>query len=384
MPKSFLTRSVSEGRITLKCSNERTVIMTATGVDAQNAMDMVGRHQPNELVRRNITHQRSRIRHVARSGWTRIIMVITRDSLAHLLSRTATDLRDWLLPPTCSCCGVPIGLAVPVLLCSDCRTALEQPIQCPCPTCAMPMPPIPATSLPSTSLPSTSPPSTSPPSTSPPAKSLPATSVSGEGVANLGDSDLVESTGSNSCRWCRKNRHRFVETVAWGAYRGILRTAVIRGKQDHWEPLTRALAGLLSEKLVPFAEEWKFDGIIPIPSHWQRRLKRSTNAAEVLAESIGHSLEIPVIRRRLLCRRLAEKQGTLSPTARRKNVRGAFQLATDHLLRRGGPWELEGKTILLVDDVMTTGATADEATRVLLSGGASTVFVAVVARGTGK
>jgi predicted amidophosphoribosyltransferase len=143
------------------------------------------------------------------------------------------------------------------------------------------------------------------------------------------------------------------------------------------------MAALLSEKLAPFAEKWNFDAIIPIPSHWKRRLTRSTNGAEILAESIGRTLRIPVMRRRLVACRLAEKQGTLAPKARRRNVRGVFEILPEQLLRCGGPWQLEGQNILLIDDVMTTGATLDEATSVLLRAGAAKVFVAVVARGVG-
>lgn len=274
--------------------------------------------------------------------------MVAKTNLVSWLNRAATDFRDWVVPPTCAFCGVPIGPPMSVMLCTRCRQALEEPIDPACPQCAMP-------------------------------RSLPGTPASSRPVSSGPAPELA----ADECRWCRKNRHRFEGAVAWGAYRGILRRAVIRGKQDRWEPLTRAMAALLSEKLAPFAEKWNFDAIIPIPSHWKRRFARSTNGAEILAESIGRTLRIPVIRRRLVACRLAEKQGTLAPKARRRNVRGVFEILPEQMLRWGGPWQLDGQNILLIDDVMTTGATLDEATRVLLRAGAAKVFVAVVARGVG-
>ena len=276
-------------------------------------------------------------------------MVTAGSSLASWLRTAASDLRDWLIPPTCAYCGVPIGPAVPILLCGKCRAAIDEPIVRPCARCAMPQPFD---------------------------RFVP--DLIPDLIPDL-SGDLLPGHASgqaDGCRWCRRHRYRFAGAVAFGAYRRILRTAVIRGKQDHWEPLTRTMAALLSEKLVPFTEEWNCDAIIPIPSHWRRRLKRATNGAEILAESIGKTLEIPIVRRRLVCRRLAGKQGTLTPNERRQNVRNVFQVAQ-------GYQPLDGLNILLVDDVMTTGATVDEATRTLMAAGAAAVFVAVVARGVG-
>jgi ComF family protein len=150
----------------------------------------------------------------------------------------------------------------------------------------------------------------------------------------------------------------------------------MRAKQDRWEPLTRSLAVLLSEKLIPFAENWKVDTIIPIPTHWRRRWQRLTNAAEVLAVGIGRNLQLPVFPHGLVCRRLAGKQGMLTPAARRKNVRGVYSVTNQH--------QFEGKNVLLVDDVMTTGATVNEASRMLLAAGAANVVVTVIARGVGR
>ena len=97
--------------------------------------------------------------------------------------------------------------------------------------------------------------------------------------------------------------------------------------------------------------------------HWTRRLLRGVNGPELLAEAVAGSMRLPIDTRLLSCRRRTKKQGTLLPSARRLNVHGAYGVA------RGG--SLAAKRVLLVDDVLTTGATLDELARVLQRAGRS-------------
>lgn len=117
------------------------------------------------------------------------------------------------------------------------------------------------------------------------------------------------------------------------------------------------------------------DLIAPAPMHWIRRLERGTNPPEVLTETMAQALSVPALIDLLRCRRTTRKQGTLLPDQRRRNVRHAFSVSAGY--------DITGAHVLLVDDVMTTGATADELSRVLRQAGAGRVSVAVVARGTG-
>jgi len=135
--------------------------------------------------------------------------------------------------------------------------------------------------------------------------------------------------------------------------------------------LGRRLASVLSE--LPLAE--KPDLIVPIPMHWLTRLVRGTSAAETLARSLAATIALPVATDLIYCRRLLKKQSTLLPGERLLNVKGAFAAS------RG--YDITGARILLVDDVITTGATCDSAARVLLKAGASTVCAISVARGAG-
>src|SRR5207302_2121636 len=105
-----------------------------------------------------------------------------------------------------------------------------------------------------------------------------------------------------------------------------------------------------------------------------KRLWRGTNPAQSVAQAVARRLQVPCAPGLLVCRRFLRRQSTLTAVERLRNVRGAF--------RASWQWNVKGKTVLLVDDVMTTGATANEATRALLAAGAALVNVATVARST--
>jgi ComF family protein len=115
--------------------------------------------------------------------------------------------------------------------------------------------------------------------------------------------------------------------------------------------------------------------IVPVPMFWARRLARGTNSPEIVADCLGRSLGVPV-GRRVLCRcRNTMPQAGLLPRERFRNVRGAFRV-------RAG-YHLDGRRVLLVDDILTTGATCSEAAKVLKQAGATLVAAVVVARAQG-
>jgi ComF family protein len=176
------------------------------------------------------------------------------------------------------------------------------------------------------------------------------------------------------CGYCRGLKLRFSEVRTLGSYEGPLRQAVLKIKHAAHEPLAVALGQRMAEQVVarPLAEAP--DLVTAVPMHWLKRIWRRTNTALTLAESVAKLLGLPHHPGLLVCRRLLARQATLTPPQRRINVRNAFR--TSRFAR------IDGKRVLLVDDVMTTGATAQEAARTLLTGGAATVFVATVARST--
>jgi ComF family protein len=148
-------------------------------------------------------------------------------------------------------------------------------------------------------------------------------------------------------------------------------------KQITNEPLTFTMGEMLAELWQKRRGNFPSpDIILGVPMHWSRRWLRGINSCEVLAERMACRLLIPVVRGLLVSCRKAKKQGTLTTPQRFQNVRGAFRLSTTY--------DITGSKILLLDDIMTTGATASEAAKVLRRGGAASVDVAVVARGVGR
>lgn len=191
-------------------------------------------------------------------------------------------------------------------------------------------------------------------------------------LATIGDSN---QSATADCLYCRKRRYRFHATLSLGVYRGPLRDAVLRMKMPAHEALTLAIGGLLAARVQSVFSSPLPDVVTPVPMHWWKRMWRGANSPDLLCEAIERTLRIPAARRLLKLRRRTEKQGTLLPGERLKNVRGAFRATSSY--------DIAGKHVLLVDDVMTTGATASEAAKMLRQAGAARVSVAVVARGTG-
>ncbi|HWB98813.1 MAG TPA: ComF family protein [Bryobacteraceae bacterium] len=133
-------------------------------------------------------------------------------------------------------------------------------------------------------------------------------------------------------------------------------------------PLARPLGKLLAMALP---RERTFDVVAPVPLHWRRRWRRGFNQSELLAREIARRWSVPVenLARRS---RATLTQAGLSNAARRENVSRAFAVPR--------PRGVEGRRILLVDDVMTTGATASACALALKRAGARSVNLLTLAR----
>jgi len=184
------------------------------------------------------------------------------------------------------------------------------------------------------------------------------------------------ATPSARCHLCRRARFRFDSVVALGVYRDHLASAILRIKHPQGEPLAAALGRLLAARRLPALQSLQADVVVPVPMHWWQRLIRKVNAPDILAARVGGALGVKVPARLLRRVRISQPQKRLPPSQRYGNVAGAFAAAASGALK--------GARVLLVDDVLTTGATCNAAARVLLRGGASKVFVAVLGRGIGE
>jgi ComF family protein len=239
-------------------------------------------------------------------------------------ARTASDTLDVALPRQCAWCEADLDeSARDARLCGACVAKLARPVRPRCSRCAAPAP--------------------------------------------------AAATGA-ACRDCGGRRLAFEAVWTLGDYHDELREAVLATKPRRGEPLAWALADLLWRRHGEAVSAWRPSVVTYVPMHWRRRFARRANAPELIAASLARRLAVD-------CRKLATRrrptrhQGDLTRVERQRNVRGAFRLAW------GRP-PLTGKRVLLVDDILTTGATANEVARVLRKAGAEAVRVAIVARTT--
>ncbi len=236
-----------------------------------------------------------------------------------LWARSGLEL---LYPPACTLCGELCSHAADsVALCDACRPKLVDARPA-CPRCAGPLP---------------------------------------------GTGDILLS-----CPNCARRPARFDAVVRLGRYEQTLRDAVLRTKHQHEEPLMVALGRLLVAQRGSEIAALRPTCIVPIPMHWSRRLWRGVNSPEVVAGVLAKTLSVPIRPRLLRRTRRTQPQAHLTPWQRQQNLRRAFRARSSK--------NLADARVLLVDDIMTTGATANEAAKTLRRGGAEFVAVAVLAR----
>lgn len=180
-----------------------------------------------------------------------------------------------------------------------------------------------------------------------------------------------------NCPSCQDFRLHFDGVYPLGAYEEGLREAVLRMKRLNGEPLSLAIAQLMIQRRGEQIARFDPQVVVPVPMHWSRRLRRGVNNPEIVAACLSQQLKIPMARSLVRCR-YTFPQKDLLPRERIQNVRGAFRI------RHRDQTRWKGSRLLLVDDILTTGATCSEAARVLKDAGATAVAVAVVARAQGS
>jgi ComF family protein len=179
--------------------------------------------------------------------------------------------------------------------------------------------------------------------------------------------DSVASELAAYCPRCRLELPEFSVARSAGRYEGSLRSIIHAYKYRNGRALAPRLAGLLREAGGSLLED--ADAVVPVPLHPWRRLRRGFNQADDLARCLGKPV-YRVLRRR----RHGPPQASLPAGRRDSNVRHAFGLRTFPLVNP------RGKVLVVVDDVMTTGATLNACSRVLLEGGARAVYALTAAR----
>ncbi len=242
------------------------------------------------------------------------------------LHRVGGRAVDLLFPPGCVVCGVeleefPDGVA----LCDQCQSALPRLAWATCERCAARVPEIPGP--------------------------------------------------TPDCKHCRDHKIQFDQTLALGAYDGLLRDLVLEMKEDASNRLANAFGKRIANHWGEAIRALKPDVVVPIPMHAWRRLSRRANPAAALAGALARQLGLGVEPNLLQWRSDASAQVGLSQRGRFRNMRGVMQV------RHG--YRLDAPRVLVVDDILTTGATCSEAARALKRAGAAQVTVVVVGRTTG-
>ena len=171
------------------------------------------------------------------------------------------------------------------------------------------------------------------------------------------------------CDGCLRAAPPWQRLVVLAGYGDLAREAVVRAKRPAGEPIGMALGRRLGALVQSRLPAVRLDLVVPVPMHWRRRALRGTSSAGVIASATAGSLGVR--NRRLLRRiRATSMQNTLPPEQRPANVTGAFQALS----------AVRGQRVLVVDDVITTGATLAACTQALLAAGAQDVYVSAVAK----
>ncbi len=233
---------------------------------------------------------------------------------------------DVLFPPACLSCGNLLETGPEEVFCPSCREGLVFLNGCLCPVCGLPFPDSPAF--------------------------------------------------DHLCGSCIEKRPPFSCARSVFSYEGIILEEIRRFKYGGNLTVGSAMALMMSTFAFRNLRPGNYDLLIPVPLHPERLRRRGFNQALVLAGTLASVYEIAVNFSCLARIRPTQTQTGLDRDQRRTNVRGAFALRSAK--------DIEGKKILLVDDVLTTGATIGECARLLLKAGADDVAAVTLARVSDK
>lgn len=187
----------------------------------------------------------------------------------------------------------------------------------------------------------------------------------------------AHSSPGHGCVHCR-GRFDFESLIPLGVYQGALRDACLQAKIGRNEWLSAELSELLIETRHERFSKLRAHWIIPIPTHWSRGLLLGTHPAPIAAAVLSRRLQVTLAPRVLRKARRTPLQKRLSLTNRQRNLRNAFRV------RGSKSAGLAGSTVILVDDVLTTGTTASEAAKVLRRAGVRHVAVAVLGQAVSR
>lgn len=294
----------------------------------------------------------------ARLTWARSIL------LAGSAGKEA--VLELVLPPACRLCDLPVSGRDD--FCRRCETALtlsEPMMQAACTRCGIPRPRA-ASGTANSDL------------NGPDSDASRSDSDEDPGWCDKGPSSIESPTKLlEPCNHCRNLTFQFDGVATLWSYQDRVCEAVVAAKYAYQTPLGDALGRRLGRRVEAIFAGNLPDSVTFVPSHVTRQFTRGGNGNLAIANAVACTIGRPC---RLLLRttRRIEKQAWLDDSQRLENVRDAFSLKRSYAPFR--PSRIANRHILVVDDVLTTGATANEVARILRDSGARRVSLAVVAR----
>lgn len=242
----------------------------------------------------------------------------------HRCGRAFSGVIDLVYPRLCAVCGAEVGEGL-YSLCGDCLGSV--PLLCDpvCEVCGLPV-------------------------------------VSGQ------------RGGPLRCGSCLRRLPPYDKARSAVAYGGAVKEAITMMKFRHGFWVARDLSLLLAGCAKRHFDLSAVDGVIPVPLHARRRRERTANQSELLAHALGRKIGLPVVSHAVIRSRETRRQTDLGRSERLRNLRGAFEVVQ--------PSRVDQRSLLIVDDVMTTGTTAAEVAGTLKRAGATDVWFLSVARGS--
>jgi ComF family protein len=158
-------------------------------------------------------------------------------------------------------------------------------------------------------------------------------------------------------------------------YRGIIRKLILDFKFKNQKYLCRFLASAIAKAMKNFTNETTVDYIVYVPISFRRYMERGYNQSYLIAKTISSELHIPIIKYNLIKIKHNKRQSELGIKMRNANTKGVYKVLNSK--------RFNNKSILLIDDIFTTGNTVMECSRVLKHSGATKIIVATVAKADG-
>ncbi len=188
----------------------------------------------------------------------------------------------------------------------------------------------------------------------------------------------VKDAEQEYCRDCLDARHEYDRGAALWVHKPPVNTSVYQFKFHNRRSFGSFYAKEMAAEYGEALAGWGIDIIIPVPLYPGKYKKRGYNQAAVLARELGKVLDIPVEERLLKRIRETAPQKNLTPRKRRQNLNGAFSVEKRRRVF------LKSRSVLLMDDIYTTGSTVDEAAKTLKKAGAEKVFYLAISIGQGN